>query len=114
MVLSVECALIKLSLSTRSVVVTLDVRAIRVDQSTENAADLVGLRIESTGTLGATNPSFQRKMQRLLMSLPVVFCTEGFLVSVSESSWDCWIQSPRIESIWDDEIWSENGESQMA
>lgn len=84
MILSVECAFVQLSFPTRSVVVAFDVRVVRFDQSTKDAAELIGLRVEGTGALWATNPSFQRKVQGLFMSLPVMFCTEGFLGSGSE------------------------------
>lgn len=80
MVLPVECALVKLPFLAGSVVMALDVRIVWVDHSTENTADLVGLGIESAGTFGTTNPSLQRQVQRLFMSLPVMFCTKGFLV----------------------------------
>lgn len=56
MVLSVECTLVKLSFLAGSVVVALDVGVVRVDDSTEDAADLVGLGIEGAGAFGTTNP----------------------------------------------------------
>lgn len=69
--------------------------------ATKHAAYLVGLGVECSWTFRAADPSFQREMERLFMSLPVMFCAESFLhVTRSATSITCrtvgWMEQDHV------------------
>lgn len=58
---------------------SLDMGIVGVYQITKDTAHLAGLGFKCSRAFWTAYPPFQRQMQRLLVSLPVMLCTKGFL-----------------------------------
>jgi hypothetical protein len=81
MVLSVKCSLIQISFLASCVTVFFQMGVIRCSVATEDTANSVlSIRVTSkfghTRSVQGTHPTLKRKMQRFLMSLPVVLSLE--------------------------------------
>lgn len=79
MIFAVEGTLIERAFLTRRIIVAFDVYIVGVCLAIENAAYLIVVGIERPGPLWTTDPLFQRQVQRLLVSLPIMLCAESFL-----------------------------------
>lgn len=78
MILTVKSPLFKRPFMARLVIVRLKMCLIRLGLAAEYAAHASGLEFYCLRTVQGAHPLFDRKMQRLLVPLPIMLCLEVF------------------------------------